>query len=150
MVIIIVFFYVLTIYLLVNACLAGEKRSGSCGSFEADVEEPGEKQFGGSHRGSSKSKKRQKDFVNRNIEVGQSSRTHHTTWHEPPVCFSTPKDTDLFLIFLLITPNSWCAAGGTRHPGRRDSDWPSSSKRQMKRKTPLPEAQTARWADIKS
>lgn len=97
MVVIRVFFYVLTIYLLVNACLAGEKRSGSCGSFEADVEEPGEKQFGGSHRGSFKSKKRQKDFVNRNIEVGQSSRTHRMTWHEPPVCFSTPKDTDLFL-----------------------------------------------------
>ncbi|XP_056914848.1 fibrous sheath-interacting protein 1 isoform X1 [Takifugu flavidus] len=46
-----------------------EKRSGSCGSFEADVEEPGEKQFGGSHSGTSKSKKRQKDFVNRNIEM---------------------------------------------------------------------------------
>lgn len=97
MVIIRVFFYVLTIYLLVNACLAGEKRSGSCGSFEADIEEPGEKQFGGRRRGTSKSKKRQKDFVNRNIEVGQSSRTHRMTWHEPPVCFSTLKDTDLFL-----------------------------------------------------
>ncbi|TNM95539.1 hypothetical protein fugu_016622 [Takifugu bimaculatus] len=33
------------------------------------VEEPGEKQFGGSHSGTSKSKKRQKDFVNRNIEM---------------------------------------------------------------------------------
>lgn len=65
MVIIRVFFRVSSIYLLVNACLAGEKRSGSCGSFEADCEEPGEERFGG--------KKRQKDFVNRNIEVGQSS-----------------------------------------------------------------------------
>uniref|UniRef100_A0A3B5K2L8 Fibrous sheath-interacting protein 1 n=1 Tax=Takifugu rubripes TaxID=31033 RepID=A0A3B5K2L8_TAKRU len=77
--------------------------NGSCGSFEADVEEPGEKQFGGSHSGTSKSKKRQKDFVNRNIEVGQSSRTHRMTWHEPPVCFSTPKDTDLFLCSLLLS-----------------------------------------------
>lgn len=73
MVIIRAFFRVSFIYLLVNACLAGEKRSGSCGSFETDCEEPGEEQFGGSRRGSSKSKKRQKDFVNRNIEVGQSS-----------------------------------------------------------------------------
>lgn len=69
-----IFFHVSAIYLLVNACLAGEKRSGSCGSLEADREEPGEEQFGGSHRGTSKSKKGQKDFVNRNIEVGQSSR----------------------------------------------------------------------------
>lgn len=74
MVIIKAFFHTSTIYLLVNACLAGEKRSNSCGSFEADRKEPGEEQFGGSHHGSSKSKKRQKGFVNRNIEVGQSSR----------------------------------------------------------------------------
>lgn len=74
MVIINAFFHISAIYLLVNACLAGEKNRNSCGSFEADREEPGEEQFGSSHRGSSKSKKRQKDFVNRNIEVGQSSR----------------------------------------------------------------------------
>lgn len=116
MVIIRVFFYVLTIYLLVNACLAGEKRSGSCGSFEADVEEPGEKQFGGSQRGTSKSKKRQKDFVNRNIEVGQSSRTHRMTWHEPPVYFPTPNDTDLFL----WPPDFSCSPppDGVRQEGR--------------------------------
>lgn len=66
-------FHISTIHLLVNACLEGEKRRNFCTSFEADGEEPGEEQCGGSHRGSSKSNKRQNDFVNRNIEVGQSS-----------------------------------------------------------------------------
>lgn len=57
------------------ACLTGEKRPGSSAeSFEVGHEETGEEQFEGSHCGASKGKKKQKDFVKRNIEVCQSSR----------------------------------------------------------------------------
>lgn len=62
----------LSYLILLNACSADEKRSNSCGSFEADRKEPREEQLGASHRRSTRSKKSQKDFVNRNIEVGQS------------------------------------------------------------------------------
>lgn len=57
--------------------LTGEKSPYSLTeSFEIDHEETGEEQFEGSHCGASKGKKKQKDFVKRNIEVCQSSRRH--------------------------------------------------------------------------
>ncbi|XP_029316644.1 LOW QUALITY PROTEIN: fibrous sheath-interacting protein 1 [Cottoperca gobio] len=47
-----------------------EKRTGSLTeSFELDHEETGEELFEGSHCGASKGKKKQKDFVKRNIEL---------------------------------------------------------------------------------
>lgn len=55
-------------------CLTGERRpDSSTDLFEQDREETGEEQFEGSHCGASKGRRKQKDFVKRNIEVCKSS-----------------------------------------------------------------------------
>lgn len=76
------------------ACPIGEKRpDSSTESFEVGYEETGEEQFEGSHSGAPKGKKKQKDFVKRNIEVCQSSRwakrsagVYRMTWSKSLVC----------------------------------------------------------------
>uniref|UniRef100_A0A8C4E4M4 Fibrous sheath-interacting protein 1 n=1 Tax=Dicentrarchus labrax TaxID=13489 RepID=A0A8C4E4M4_DICLA len=66
---------VFTVLLTFVAFLTGEKRPNSLTeSFEVGHGETGEEQFEGSHCGASKGKKKQRDFVKRNIEVCQSSR----------------------------------------------------------------------------
>ena len=75
------------------ACLTGEKRPSSLTeSFEVGHEDTGEEQFEGSHCGASKGKKKQRDFVKRNIEVCQSScrakcsaGVYRMTWSKSPV-----------------------------------------------------------------
>lgn len=74
------------------ACLTGEKRPSSLTeSFEVGYEDIWEEQFEGGHCGASKGKKKQKDFVKRNIEVCQSSRqakcsagVYRMTWSTSP------------------------------------------------------------------
>lgn len=76
------------------ACLSGEKRPNSSTElFEVGHEETWGEHFAGSHCGASKGKKKQKDFVKRNIEVCQSSHQakcsawiYCMTWSKPLIC----------------------------------------------------------------